>query len=82
MPHLDASALESDPEGMAVLKGVLGRRHHAAAAPSWSANPKAPALPPLSPHHRLAAASFRAGLRLFVFALLLASIARSRASRI
>jgi len=34
MPHLDANALENDPEGMAFLRDVLGKR--SAQGGSWS----------------------------------------------
>ena len=33
MPHLDANALESDPEGMAFLRGVMGDRQPARSWP-------------------------------------------------
>ena len=38
MPHLDASALESDPKGMALLREVIGMPTRTG---SWIAAPKA-----------------------------------------
>ena len=74
MPHLDANALESDPEGLAFLRDVLGT--HSTRTGSWHAAPKPDAAlrPPISRLRRVAAAAFR----LLGFALLIVAIARSR----
>ena len=73
MPHLDANALESDPEGTAFLRDVIGKPPSPAG--SWHATAKPyGALRPVSRGRRVAAAAFR----LLGFALVMVAIARSR----
>jgi hypothetical protein len=75
MPHLDANALENDPKGMAFLRDVLGKP--SGRAGSWNAAPT-----PLAvlPRRSLAVMSLRIAVRILAFALMVAAVARSRAS--
>ena len=74
MPHLDANALENDPNGMAFLRDVLGKP--SGRAGSWNAAPKAPAV---LPRRSLAVMSLRIAVQVLAFALVVAAVARSRA---
>jgi hypothetical protein len=75
VPFLDANALESDPAGMELLKAVVAERPGSSA----TALTETQAFPQVTTrHHGLAVAVLHVGLRLFVFALLVLSIARSR----
>ena len=71
MPHLDASALESDPKGMALLREVIGMPTRTG---SWIAAKAHTASPPITRRRHVSTAA----LRLLGFALLIAAIARSR----
>ena len=72
MPHLDASALESDPKGMALLREVIGMPTRTG---SWIASkPHVLPSPPTTRRRHVATAA----LRLLGFALLIAAIVRSR----
>ena len=75
MPHLDANALENDPKGMAFLRDVLGKR--SGRAGSWNGAPT-----PLAalPRRSLARMSLRIAVQILAFALVIAAVARSRAS--
>ena len=74
MPHLDADALERNPEGMAFLQEVRGKP--SSRPPSWNGARKPPAIRP----HRLATATLHLGFRLLAFAVMIAAIARSRSA--
>src|SRR4051794_30039198 len=78
MPFLDASALENDLEGVAVLREVIGERA-GRSTPSWGSI--LPRRPTSTRGHRAAAAALGATLRLFAFAALIAVLAHSRAPR-
>ena len=71
MPHLDASALESDPDGMAFLQAVIGKRL-TAVQPSWRCR---------GITHRPALAAVGVAFRLLAFVLVVAAIARSHTRR-
>ena len=81
MPHLDANALESDPEGMAFLQTVIGKRPGQKG--SWSAASTPPTVQPqkLTRRRRATLASFRVGFRLLAFVIVVAAIARSHTRR-
>jgi hypothetical protein len=52
MPFLDAKALETDPEGMAFLRSVIGQKSRKKAAPGLSrttGQPQAQAASPSAP---------------------------------
>jgi hypothetical protein len=75
MPHLDANALENDATGMAFLRDVLGKPSRRAG--SWNA---APTLLAVLPRRSLAVMSLRVAVKILAFALVVAAVARSRAS--
>jgi hypothetical protein len=79
MPHLDANALETDPEGGAFLRDVIGKPT-ATVEPSWSTVPKRAVVQAksITHRHRAALAAVGVGFRLLAFLLVVAAIARSR----
>lgn len=81
MPHLDANALERDPEGLAFLRAVIEKTAGRAAA-SRDTTPEPPerSEPALRPiinrRHSIATAALGISFRILAFAILIAAIGR------